>query len=129
MGEYCSVCKVGETALVGTIIFLAVVVFGFYLFFNYYSSDNEKPHKPRNQSDPRLQEYRWICGPCMSEGLRQFLKEEEYEGDFSSDICPDCRPRQGRIETMELWELIGEPRSGFSMCGTDCTCRLVPVDD
>ena len=44
-----------------------------------------------------------------------------------SGPCPDCGPRAGRVETMEVWESIGVPRSGFSVCRERCLCSLDPV--
>lgn len=44
-----------------------------------------------------------------------------------SGPCPDCGPRAGRVETMEIWETIGTPRSGFSVCREGCLCSLDPV--
>lgn len=103
---------------------------GFFIYFNYFVSDSKN-----NQNDlkpnigPKQQNYKWICGPCMSEGLKRYIIEEGIDGDPNSDTCPDCTPRNGRVETLEIWELLGGPKSGFSVCGVDCTCRLVPVND
>jgi len=44
-----------------------------------------------------------------------------------SGPCPDCAPRAGRVETMDVWETIGTPRSGFSVCRENCLCRLDPA--
>jgi len=41
--------------------------------------------------------------------------------------CSDCKPRDGRIETMETWTDIGQPASGWSVCRSHCACKLVPV--
>ena len=46
---------------------------------------------------------------------------------ISAKPCPDCLPRHGRVETLEFWESVGEPASGFSVCQTSCKCELVPV--
>ena len=40
--------------------------------------------------------------------------------------CYQCAERAGRIELKEYWEAIGYPRSGFSVCGPNCKCHLVP---
>jgi hypothetical protein len=45
----------------------------------------------------------------------------------SGTHCPDCSARDGQVETMEQWEVIGKPSSGFSVCNTNCKCRLEPV--
>jgi len=46
----------------------------------------------------------------------------------SAKPCPDCAERHGQVETLEDWELIGLPGSGFSVCQENCKCRLVPED-
>jgi len=45
-------------------------------------------------------------------------------GDKSS--CDDCLQRHNRIETLEVWEAIGLPASGFSVCNERCRCILEP---
>jgi len=47
---------------------------------------------------------------------------------FSEKPCPDCDPRDGRIETPEFWSTIGLPGTGWSLCGHSCNCRLMPVE-
>lgn len=42
----------------------------------------------------------------------------------SAKPCPDCLRRNGQRRTLEEWELIGRPRSGFSVCGRNCKCIL-----
>lgn len=42
--------------------------------------------------------------------------------------CPDCESRHGETGTMEFFELLGLPGSGFSLCGTNCDCELLPID-
>ena len=44
----------------------------------------------------------------------------------SKNPCFQCAERAGRIELKEYWEAIGYPRSGFSVCGPNCKCHLVP---
>ena len=46
----------------------------------------------------------------------------------SKNPCFQCAERAGRIELKEYWEAIGYPRSGFSVCGPNCKCHLVPFD-
>tara|TARA_Y100000401_G_scaffold66066_1_gene52720 strand:- start:4448 stop:4909 length:462 start_codon:yes stop_codon:yes gene_type:complete len=53
-----------------------------------------------------VKEYRWIA--C------------------SKDPCFNCAERAGRTEEMAYWELIGLPRSGFSVCRGNCKCHLEP---
>jgi hypothetical protein len=44
----------------------------------------------------------------------------------SAKPCPDCAERHGQVETWEDWELMGLPKSGFSICQDHCHCKLVP---
>ena len=44
----------------------------------------------------------------------------------SKNPCFQCAERAGRIDLKEYWEAIGYPRSGFSVCGPNCKCHLVP---
>lgn len=44
----------------------------------------------------------------------------------SADPCDDCRPRHGLRKAYREWESVGLPRSGFSVCGDNCKCALVP---
>lgn len=46
----------------------------------------------------------------------------------SPNICPDCKDRIGRIETWDVWESLGLPASGFSVCKEFCYCQLIPVN-
>lgn len=39
-------------------------------------------------------------------------------------ICDDCLERDGQVETWEYWEMVGLPKSGFSICQDDCRCIL-----
>ena len=45
----------------------------------------------------------------------------------SPNICPDCKERIGRIEEWDIWESLGLPASGFSVCKEFCYCQLIPV--
>ena len=45
----------------------------------------------------------------------------------SPNICPDCERRIGRIESWNVWESIGLPASGFSVCKGYCYCQLIPT--
>ena len=42
--------------------------------------------------------------------------------------CPDCNDRHGEQGDMEYFETIGLPKSGFSVCGGNCQCQLVPIN-
>lgn len=45
------------------------------------------------------------------------------------NTCPDCLPRHGQVDTEENWELRGEPRTGWSICRTNCQCQLLDAED
>jgi hypothetical protein len=40
-------------------------------------------------------------------------------------VCPDCMPRHNQSATMEAWEFMGLPRTGWSVCRDNCRCVLV----
>ena len=43
-------------------------------------------------------------------------------------VCPDCEERHGLEGSMEFFNTIGLPKSGFSVCQGNCLCKLVAVD-
>ena len=43
-------------------------------------------------------------------------------------VCPDCDERHGETGTMEFFELLGLPGSGFSVCGPNCRCKVIPAN-
>lgn len=45
-----------------------------------------------------------------------------------TEPCPDCPSRQDRVEPLEVWQAIGEPGSGWSICRGHCYCLLVPEE-
>jgi len=55
----------------------------------------------------------------------EYYKWATTRGDT---VCPDCALRHGEVGTLDYFTLIGEPGSGFSLCGSNCNCRLVPED-
>ncbi len=48
-------------------------------------------------------------------------------------ICEDCLGRAGGVDTWEGWMSRGMPGSGWSLCGGNCYCDIVPegikIDD
>ena len=71
----------------------------------------------------------------LSAGNIATLSKYRTEGyvDFkwitvSSNPCIDCVERHGEVADMEFFETIGLPKSGFSVCGTNCQCQIVPTD-
>ena len=42
-------------------------------------------------------------------------------------VCPDCENRAGVVGEMGYFDSIGLPKSGFSVCGRNCQCQLVPI--
>ena len=67
---------------------------------------NESSHKTFEEAG--VQKYVWVA-----------------VGDKS--VCIDCQDRHGEEGTMEYHRNIGEPRSGFSICQSNCRCLLIPV--
>ena len=44
----------------------------------------------------------------------------------SGNPCPDCEGREGEVGTADYFDAIGNPKSGFSVCGRHCQCVLEP---
>jgi hypothetical protein len=44
------------------------------------------------------------------------------------NICPDCKERHGDTGDISYFSTIGLPKSGFSVCGHNCNCQLVPIE-
>ena len=63
-------------------------------------------------------------GQFKDAGVDQFQWISVGDGN----VCPDCEERHSEIGTMEFFETIGLPASGFSVCTTNCRCQLVPSD-
>ena len=63
-------------------------------------------------------------GQFKDAGVDQFQWISVGDGN----VCPDCEERHGESGTMEFFETIGLPASGFSVCTTNCRCQLVPSD-
>ena len=66
-------------------------------------------------------------GHLAQAGINARLPEDEILKwqAVGKSICPDCAERHGQEGTVEEWKLIGEPQSGFSICGLHCKCTLV----
>lgn len=43
--------------------------------------------------------------------------------------CPDCAPRHQEVDTYQNWVIRGLPGTGWSVCRTNCKCRLLSPDD
>jgi len=61
-------------------------------------------------------------GRFKDAGVKQFQWVSVGDGK----VCPDCEERHGETGTMEYFETIGLPASGFSVCTTNCRCQLLP---
>jgi hypothetical protein len=46
----------------------------------------------------------------------------------SGNPCPDCIERHGITKTYQEWQEDGVPRSGVTVCTSNCLCILVPSD-
>ena len=72
---------------------------------------------------------------AASIGKNLFLESEGVDSSLlkwrvtqsSTGPCQDCGPRAGQVRTREEWEIAGLPRSGFSVCRSDCLCDLDPI--
>jgi len=40
-------------------------------------------------------------------------------------VCPDCRLRHGQKRAIEVWELVGLPGDGGTICGDQCRCLCI----
>ena len=45
---------------------------------------------------------------------------------ISTNVCPDCQARAGKVLRMSEWKKIGVPRAGFTVCDINCYCQLIP---
>tara|TARA_R110000803_G_scaffold176418_1_gene238891 strand:+ start:721 stop:1848 length:1128 start_codon:yes stop_codon:yes gene_type:complete len=61
-------------------------------------------------------------GKFTKAGVSQFQWISVGDGK----ACPDCEERHRETGTMEYFETIGLPASGFSVCTTNCRCQLLP---
>lgn len=61
-------------------------------------------------------------GKFTKAGVAQFKWISVGDGK----VCPDCEDRHGETGTMEYFQTIGLPASGFSVCTTNCRCQLLP---
>ena len=55
------------------------------------------------------------------------VKEFQWQTASDGIECDDCAARDQEKATLEEWENIGLPKSGFSVCGSNCRCVLVPM--
>ena len=61
-------------------------------------------------------------------GVEKFQWQLEDVGNIpSGKNCPDCESRADEIGTLDFWESVGLPQSGFSVCRDNCYCKLVPI--
>jgi hypothetical protein len=56
------------------------------------------------------------------------VEEFQWVGISDKRVCEDCEDRHGQTGTMEYFRTVGLPRSGFSICQTNCRCQLVPMN-
>lgn len=62
-----------------------------------------------------------IRGKYGDEGIEEFKWITA-----GGNVCDDCKPRHGKIASWSEWSSVGLPKSGFSVCKTNCQCQLVP---
>tara|TARA_R100001082_G_C4365876_1_gene161914 strand:- start:2474 stop:4024 length:1551 start_codon:yes stop_codon:yes gene_type:complete len=57
-------------------------------------------------------------------GIKQF----RWQSVGDTKVCADCEPRQGQVDSLEFWQTVGLPQSGFSICRYNCRCQLIPAN-
>jgi len=65
-------------------------------------------------------------GSSNSAFTKAGVQEFQWVSVGDGKVCPDCEERHGETGTMEFFETIGLPASGFSVCTTNCRCQLLP---
>ena len=76
---------------------------------------------------------------ATAEGTVGRISTDAYLAEFGTEIsytwiaalvntCEDCMPRHGEINSIEEWEAIGLPRTGWSVCKENCQCVLIPSE-
>lgn len=58
----------------------------------------------------------------LDEGVQEF----QWISVGDKSVCPDCEERHKEVGTMEFFDLLGQPKSGFSVCGSNCRCQVIP---
>ena len=58
--------------------------------------------------------------------IKAGVKEFKWVSISDNKVCPDCKEKHGEVGTMEYFEILGLPASGFSICGPNCRCMIVP---
>ena len=56
------------------------------------------------------------------------IKNFQWISVGDKSVCVDCEGRHRETGTLEFFETIGLPASGFSVCQSNCRCQLVPED-
>lgn len=62
------------------------------------------------------------------EFINSGVKEFQWVSIGDNKVCPDCEARHGDKGTLEYHQTLGLPASGFSVCQTNCRCKLVPIN-
>jgi len=83
----------------------------------------------RNQVKNTVKSGIGMAGNNASQGVFKNKGVKEFRWiTVSGKPCPDCEERHNETGTMEYFETIGLPKSGFSVCQQHCQCQLLPVD-
>lgn len=79
-----------------------------------------------------------LIGEAMGQAYQAGVKseyealgtEQEYKWTTVDDgnSCDDCLARAGEVNTLEYWQIVGMPKSGFSVCGLNCRCEITPIE-
>ena len=59
---------------------------------------------------------------------KENITEYKWYAYNVNKACPDCQQRHGQIAPYSEWQERGLERSGFSVCGLNCKCELLPVE-
>jgi hypothetical protein len=55
------------------------------------------------------------------------IKEFTWISVGDKSVCIDCEERHGETDVMEYFKTVGLPRSGFSICQSNCRCQVLPA--
>tara|TARA_R100000008_G_C3575763_1_gene165148 strand:- start:571 stop:1746 length:1176 start_codon:yes stop_codon:yes gene_type:complete len=60
--------------------------------------------------------------------LKEGVKEFRWVSVGDKSVCIDCEERHGEEGTFDFIAALGLPKSGFSICQSNCRCQIVPKD-
>jgi len=64
---------------------------------------------------------------ALAEYIEQTAPGEDWEWiTISTNTCPDCMERGGKVLPLASWQQLGTPGEGRTICGPACMCQLIP---